>query len=561
MAIKQANILLVDDVPENISLIYQFLHSRNMTVLVAQDGYSALYITENEPIDLILLDVMMPEMDGFELCQRLKASEKSADIPVIFMTALGDTENKVRGFQVGGVDYLSKPVQEEELWARLQTHLRIHQLQNQLNEQNRQLQHAMQIQQAMLDNSLVGILLLDESRCVLQVNEQFCKLFACRRESIIGKTTEPLYPTYDDFIELGANAYPKLIDGEFYDTELIMRRFDDSRFVARIRGKAIVPGDLGYGSVWNLEDISAQKAAEDELRLSSIVFENAGEALMVCDQKARIVRINSAFTMLTGYESEEIIGKCPHVLNSGKHSDAFYRALWHDLLEKNQWQGELLDRRKDGHVFPVWSTINTVRRPNGEISHFVSVMRDITQHKEHEARLNYQANYDKLTGLPNRRLFQERLKKMLHSSRVHDKHFAILYIDLDGFKQVNDILGHDTGDEVLNMVAERLKAALRDHDVAARWGGDEFLVLLSEYQATEQVELVAGRLLEQLTFNVSAPGQDLPLSASIGVAFFPQDCQQQACEEDLIKRADEAMYQAKKSGKQRYCIASQGTNS
>jgi diguanylate cyclase (GGDEF)-like protein/PAS domain S-box-containing protein len=544
-------ILLVDDMPENIRLVYQFLKQHQLPVLIAQDGESALNIARKESLSLILLDVMMPGMDGFSLCRHLKDDARTRDIPVIFMTALSDTQHKLQGFAAGGVDYLTKPVEEEELLARVNTHLRLFRLQQALTDKNRELEESVARHQAMLDNSLVGIAFVDEHHCFVEVNEQWAVIAGYYPGQLSGTCVCALYPTSLQYQQMQEEAYPRLCAGEIYETEQHLRRADGTLFWGRLRGKAVHAGVPAQGFIWNLEDISRSKTDADDLRLAAKVFENIGEALMVCNPDSRIIRINPAFSHLTGYRDSEVLGKKPSCLSSGYHDKAFYQDLWATLKKHGQWQGELWDKHKNGTIYPVLATITTVRRPDSQVSHYVAVMTDITERKRAEAELSYQAHYDKLTGLPNRRLFFDHFHKALHHAITQNEQVALLYADLDGFKQINDHCSHEIGDKVLEQVATRLKEHLREGDMAARWGGDEFVVLLTGIKQEEQAFNIACRLIEQIHCQVDCNGGEcLPLSVSIGVAFAPGDANNS---EDLLRYADQAMYCAKQAGKNTYC--------
>jgi|GEM_PF-450586 len=557
--LQSQRILLVDDAPENLSVISSYLERQNFIVLVAEDGFTALEIALRETIDLILLDILMPEMDGFETCQRLKSEPQCRDIPVIFMTSLSGVQHKIKAFHIGGVDYLLKPVQPEELWARINLHLRLRTLQKdlaeknrQLNTNNRQLHYSLQQQKILFDNSLVGIAFLNGNRQIVQVNDECARIFGYSKEALIGQSVAQIYPNLDQFEYLSAQIYPLLNDGKTFESEQRMVRQNGELFWCYLRGKAIDPTDVSQGSVWNIEDIEQRKVAEDDLRLAATVFNSLGEALLVCDPSTHVIRINPAFTELTGYTEADILGQTPNILSSGLHSRAFFQTLWDELLQQGEWQGEIWNRRKDGSVLPMQNHITLVRRPDGAISHYVSVISDISERKRTEQELTYQAHYDKLTRLPNRSLLHDRLLNALARAKRHGQQVAVLYIDLDGFKAINDTFSHDAGDQVLIKVAKRLQEALREEDTAARLGGDEFIVLLADLEYAEQADVVAKRLIDRLALTIKQNAHQLSVSASIGIAVFPHDAD---AAESLLRQADTAMYRAKQLGKNTYCRA------
>ena len=259
--------------------------------------------------------------------------------------------------------------------------------------------------------------------------------------------------------------------------------------------------------------------------------------------------MNSAFCRLTGYKREELLGQRPSILSSGRHDQAFYRQMWRHLNKYGNWKGEVWDRRKDGQLIPTLVSLSAVVDEAGQVSHYVAVFSDITLIKEKEQRLEQLAHFDQLTGLANRMLFHDRLRAALRRAHRHDQYCAVLYIDLDGFKQVNDKLGHEVGDEVLIKVARKLTHVIREDDTAARLGGDEFAIIFNELRACKEAEVLAARLLEQLSFDVNAEEEALPISASIGIALYPDHGDSV---ERLLRCADLAMYYCKHHGKKSY---------
>ncbi|MEW5787092.1 MAG: EAL domain-containing protein [Pseudomonadota bacterium] len=304
------------------------------------------------------------------------------------------------------------------------------------------------------------------------------------------------------------------------------------------------------GVVVAFQDITERKARDAAQRVAAVAFETQ-EGMLITDQSARILRVNSAFTELTGYAAEEAIGKTPALLKSGRHDPAFYQRLWHALKEEGCWQGEIWNRRKNGELYPQWLTITAVRCDGGEICHYVGTFLDMSQRKKAEAQIEYMALYDALTGLPNRRLLLERLHQAVLSRARASKYGALLFIDLDNFKTLNDTQGHDMGDRLLVQVAERLKACVREEDTVARLGGDEFIVMLDELgedkdQAAVLAEIVGEKVLDRLNQPYRLADGDHHSGASIGITLFHNH---DFTVEELLKRADMAMYQAKAAGR------------
>ncbi|WP_233505819.1 EAL domain-containing protein [Rhodoferax lacus] len=296
-------------------------------------------------------------------------------------------------------------------------------------------------------------------------------------------------------------------------------------------------------------DISARKQFELLQREAAAVFENSYEAIMVVNAEARITRVNAAFTRITGYTQDEVTGQSPHMLASGRHDDRFFQEFWSALNTRDFWRGEIWNRRKNGDVFAVLQSVAVVRDEKGRVLNYVSVFADISQIKAHEAELDRVANYDSLTHLPNRRLLSDRLQQALLRADRTGKSCAICFLDLDGFKLVNDQFGHDAGDQVLIAIAKNLTGILRAEDTLARLGGDEFVVLLSEVATAEECTLILERMLDAARMPVNAAEHLVLVSASIGVSLYPSD---NADPDILLRHADQAMYLAKQAGKNRY---------
>ncbi|MEW8625954.1 MAG: EAL domain-containing protein [Candidatus Thiodiazotropha sp.] len=297
------------------------------------------------------------------------------------------------------------------------------------------------------------------------------------------------------------------------------------------------------------EDITAQKRAEDQLRMNATVFDTTAEGIMVTDEENRIKTVNPAFTRITGYSQEEVLGRTPNILSSGRHSKSFYEELWESVLNKGYWSGEIWNRRKDGSVFPEWLSISAIKGEHGIAKEFVAVFSDITKHKENEEQIRYQANYDALTGLPNRSLLSDRLNQAIAAAHRENWMLAVLFVDLDHFKVVNDTFGHVVGDELLQLVSARIRACLRESDTVARFGGDEFIILLQDVTEMDSVANVATNIIDHITRVFSLYGREIYIGASIGITVYPDDA---VNADSLLRNADMAMYQAKERGRNTY---------
>ncbi|OYD55564.1 diguanylate cyclase [Thauera propionica] len=287
-----------------------------------------------------------------------------------------------------------------------------------------------------------------------------------------------------------------------------------------------------------------------DARLAATVFTHAREGIIVTDVRGRIVEVNEAFTRITGYARDEVLGHKPSLLKSDRHGPEFHAAMWQSLLEKGHWYGEVWNRRKSGELFAELLTVSAVRDARGEIRHFVGLFSDITTQKEHERQLERIAHYDALTALPNRVLFADRLHQAMARAKRGGQRLAVVYVDLDGFKTVNDTQGHDAGDQLLMTLAGRMRRAMRECDTLARLGGDEFVAVLGELPDADSCRPLVRRLLATVAEPVEVNGQSLQVSGSIGVTLYPQREEVEA--DQLLRQADQAMYQAKLAGKDRY---------
>ncbi|QDF96742.1 hypothetical protein CJ010_09480 [Azoarcus sp. DD4] len=293
-------------------------------------------------------------------------------------------------------------------------------------------------------------------------------------------------------------------------------------------------------------DVTDRRVVEERLRQAATVFDNTIEGISITDRNGIILSVNPAFSRITGYAESEVVGCHTRVLQSGRHSRDYYRAMWRTLARTGQWQGEIWNRRKTGEVYPQWLTIGTVRNEEGEVSNYVAVFSDISQIKDAQTQLERLAHYDPLTGLPNRALLDDRLEHAISRARRAGTSVAVLFLDLDGFKNVNDSLGHPAGDRLLQIVAERLCAVLRKEDSVSRFGGDEFAVVLEDVVLGEAVSEVAEHIIDEIARPLDLDGHGARVSASIGIALFPRDGNDAT---SLIKAADTAMYRSKALGR------------
>lgn len=412
-------------------------------------------------------------------------------------------------------------------------------------------------QRLIFDNAHVGIALI-RNRIILNCNRRVAEIFGfARPEQLFGKNIGAIFPSHEDWLAEGEAAYRELLERGQCDREIHHRRQDGEFIWCETSGRPLDPEVPEDGSIWVYTDISERKRHEAELHLADTVFANTLEALMITDKSGVIVRVNHAFTEITGYGPEEVIGQTPRIMKSGRHGAEFYSRMWRTVLEQGSWEGEVWDRRKNGEVYPKWLTITTTRDGQGEVKNFVGCFSDISLRKATEERIQYLAHHDPLTGLPNQLLLRDRFGQMRDLHKRSGKRMAFIYLDLDHFKRINDSLGHPVGDGLLIATVGRLRTCLRDSDTLSRQGGDEFILLLGEVEGPEAVARIVDKIQASLTNPFEIDAHSLTTSASLGIALSPDD----GIDFDiLMQKADTAMYHAKESGRQTFSFFSDEMN-
>ena len=358
--------------------------------------------------------------------------------------------------------------------------------------------------------------------------------------------------THPDDISYNRELLAKLVAGEIKEYTFEKRYLHKNGSVIWVIVSASPlwrPDQQPQFAVAVMRDISARKEAEERLIFADKVFEHSIEGIVLTDADGTIMRVNPAFTTITGYATEEAIGANPRILKSDRHPPDFYKDMWEQLINNGQWAGEIWNRRKNGEAYPEWLTINAIRNQGGATTHYVAVFHDISELKQQQEALLHLAHHDALTGLPNRILINDRLEMALATINRTNGKLALLYLDLDNFKHINDAFGHNIGDELLISLSQRLAGQLRRGDTMARLGGDEFLILLPELDHTDAVSMVAVRLIDSLKEPFRTQELELHITGSIGVTIGPDDGNDATT---LIKNADIAMYRAKSLGRNNY---------
>lgn len=396
---------------------------------------------------------------------------------------------------------------------------------------------------------IIGMNLLGS--CTLVNPEALRLLGLARPEQLLGRPVHDLiHHSYAD-----GRSHPlsecalhtTLRDGSVvHDDSDVFWRADGSHFPVEYRSHPLYNDGRLLGAVVTFSDITARKEAEALLRKLSSAVEHSPASAIITDSEGNIEYVNPRFVEMTGYRPDEVLGQNPRLWQSGLTPLKTYQRMWATIKGGEVWHGEVLNKAKDGHLFWESARISPIKNEAGQITHFVAVKEDITERKAHEEAIWRQAHYDGLTGLPNRDLFATRLEQALNQADLSAGEVGLLYIDLDGFKQVNDTLGHAVGDELLRQVARRLLGCVRDSDTVARLGGDEFAMVLARVHGSEGAQVVAQKVLQVLGEPFQLQEQEAGLSASVGIVRYPPDG---ATPDELLRRADEAMYRAKASGR------------
>ncbi len=401
------------------------------------------------------------------------------------------------------------------------------------------------------DQSPVGMVIRDLNGKCLQSNQVFQRIFGYSQTELQDKSLSHLVHS-DDRDKIDESYRSSLESGEdscFYKDRRYVRKNGEVIWGRVITALVRDSNNKPSFTITMFEDITARKQVEEEMKLASLVYQSSNEAIQVTDSKNRIIAINPAYTEITGYSSEEVVGKNAGILKSGKHSKDFYSAMWDKLNKDGKWQGEIWNRRKNGEFFAEWLSINTIYNDDATVHRRVALFSDITEKKKNEDLIWNQANYDALTNLPNRNLFRYCLEDQIKKSKRTHMPLALCFIDLDRFKEVNDTLGHDMGDILLKEAATRIKSCVRESDSVGRFGGDEFTIILSELQTIDCIGNIVNNILAKLATPFQLENNTIYISACIGIAIYPDDAKDVT---GLLKCADQAMYAAKCEGENRF---------
>lgn len=559
--IYKPRILVVDDDVMTRLLARELLSKNDFEIIEAENGRQALQLLADTDPDLVLLDVIMPVMDGFEFLRSLGV-EQLRSVPIVMMTGLEDIHCVEQAYQLGATDFITKPVQWLLLPYRIRYVLRAHLANQLLVKQQNQLRQSEERLRLSLSAARQGLWDLNVQTGHIVVNTEYVTMLGYAPDEYTATTLENAFSNLhpDDHDQVKA-AYLDYLAGKLdeYRVEFRHRCADGSwRWILSIG--SIVKRDA-HGQPLRMlgthTDINDSKLAAEKLHQLAKVFDNSGEGIILCDADNRILSSNQAFTNITGYLASEVYNKTPCILSSQFQDKSFYERMWRSLEENDYWQGEVWDKRKNGETYPVLLGISTIRNNQGVITHYIGIFSDITERKAAEAKIEYLARHDPLTNLPNRTLLRDRFDQAMAYAVRNNTLVALLFLDLDRFKHINDTMGHDVGDRLLQRVAERLSQCVREVDTVCRQGGDEFIIILTDLPEIETATQISLKILDYLHQPITLDGVTISVSFSIGISLFPNDG---ASFQNLLNKADTAMYVAKKEGRNTFRFFSNEMN-
>ena len=567
-------LLCLEDNPGDFRLVQAKLYDAapgGFVITHVERLAEALECLQNEPFDVVLSDLSLPDSNRLDTVTTMVAH--APNLALVVLTGSNDDALGNLAIQQGAQDYLVKndssgsqiartlryAIERKSLDLALrrantslesQVAARTAELEISLNQLRASLANA----HALTKSASDAIITSNQHQTILSWNLAAERIFGYTEAQAMGqKLTMIIPPRYHARHEqgmrhalAGGNA---CILGQTVELSGVTQAGVEFPLELSL---STWYGTDGQMFAANIRDISERKQSEEKLLLAANVFTFAREGILITDATGTIVKVNDAFSRITGYSREEAVGKNPNLLNSGRQNKAFYSALWRDLLDKGYWSGEIWNRHKNGAEYAELLTISAVRDLQGNTVHYVAQFTDITVIKQHQTQLEHIAHFDALTDLPNRTLLADRLQQAMAQVLRRGQKLVVVYLDLDGFKLINDRHGHEMGDKVLITLAARMKQALRETDTLARLGGDEFVAVLADLDDVTISLPMLNRLLAAVAQPVEVGALVLEVSASIGATFYPQA--QELDADQLLRQADQAMYQAKLAGKNRYHV-------
>lgn len=547
------NILIVDDCVTVLKLLEALLKSEGYYVRPFTNGECALRSLLADPAELILLDVRMPVMDGFEVYRRIRENVRLTDTPVIFISSASDTEDKIKAFKAGCVDYITKPFQREEVVARVKTHLALYRSKLELIQAEKTQRENQETLRTIADYTYDWEYWEGQQQQLLYMSPS-CERITGYALSDFMADPELLYSIiYPEDQPLMREHHENISAQEEGCLDIrIVRKDSDVRWIAH--GCRAVYGSDGrfLGRRASNRDITDRKLIEQSLReaeeRSRLSFESAAIGMALVSIEGRFMEVNPALCNIVGYPYAELTKKTFQEITHPDDLDADLGYAQQLITgERTSYQMEKRYFHKDGHVIWILLTGSCVRDTQGEFLYFIAQIQDITDRKVAEEQVWQLAYFDTLTRLPNRRMLLDRLNIGLTQAKRFHRSLAVMFLDLDNFKTINDTLGHDVGDELLKEVAMRITTCVRSGDTVARQGGDEFIIVLPEISGANDASLVAEKIIAVLDAPILVGERALTATASIGIAVYPINGSDDVLE--LMKKADKAMYASKAIGR------------
>jgi diguanylate cyclase (GGDEF)-like protein/PAS domain S-box-containing protein len=493
--------------------------------------------------DLVLSNTHLSKITPQDALERLKAQQHH--IPCILVSDHIGEEKVVSLLKAGANDFVNFN-NLSRLIPAIERELKEAKIRQEAEATKQALHHSENRYRQLVDDSPIPILLIQQNRIVYLNESARQTLSLDKLADLIDQPISNLFTP--DSNEQLYNRLNSLAKGDGQPFEASFQRADHKIIQVEVLASSVEhEGTPATQLVFT--DITLRKESEAKLQQAVQIIEHTMEGVVITDGKGQITSVNPAFCDITGYSKSEIIHQHLDTLKSDRHQPEFFDEVWATVSQTGFWRGEVWNQRSNGEVYPAWMTISCVRDEHGNVLHYVAVFSDITSIKQSQSQLEHLAHHDSLTNLPNRLLFEDRLQHAISQSKRQGRQLAVLFLDLDRFKNINDTLGHAMGDELLKEVAKRLQHILRDGDTAARLGGDEFTVLVESLEDPSQAAVVAAKIQESFKTPYQIAGRELHVTTSIGISIYPEDGQTAA---DLTKNADAAMYQAKEQGRNNY---------
>jgi len=544
------NILYLEDDIPLANLVKRKLQRQGYTISLSPDGLDCLTQAMQRDFDVLIVDYNTPHLNGLEVLQALQEKEQ---LPLsIMVSGNQDLAIVVEAMKLGCSDYVIKEIDNyidlllvgiEKVLEKKRLMTEKEQVQKELIKSNKNLQRAQKI-------ARVGSWEYYPKSNKLIWSEQEYYNFNCPLDEPLSNESYSRYIHPDDKIRVQTANKACLKNKQALDINF--RLLLENGEIRHLQTQTELDVD-SLGEIQRIfgvtKDISEDVYMDSKLKQAATVINNTAEAILISDENNSIISVNPAYSLITGYTEDEVIGKNPNIIQSGRHDIIFYEQLWEELLSTGRWQGEVWNRHKEGGIFPVWQSITAIKDISGKVVQFVSIFNDISARKASEELIHYQANYDNLTDLPNRNLFLDRISRTLKIAQREQSQFALLMLDLDRFKWVNDTLGHNAGDLMLQETAKRLLASVRESDTVARLGGDEFCIIVAQLQTPNDVEMIANKIFASFKEPLNLSGHEVFISGSVGITLYPDDG---IDIETLQMNADSAMYSAKEHGRNRF---------